>query len=74
MAIKFVDIEHGDAGESKRLEKADALPARCEPDAEALEESVDPDDPDAPVRCSGGSRSHGLIDGLKTQVSAGHIS
>jgi hypothetical protein len=45
MAIKFVDIEPGDAGKPKRSEKAEAPPVKREPDAEALEESVDPELP-----------------------------
>ncbi len=45
MAIKFVDVEPEDAGKPKRSEKADAPPVKREPDAEALETSVDPELP-----------------------------
>ena len=47
MAIKFVDIEPEDTGRPKRSEKADAPPAKREPDAEALKPSVDPELPHA---------------------------
>ncbi len=45
MAIKFVDKEPDDAGKPKRSEKADAPAVKREPDAEALEASVDPELP-----------------------------
>ena len=42
MAIKFVDKEPEDAGKQKRSAKADAPSATREPDAEALETSIEP--------------------------------
>ena len=43
MAIKFVEKKPEDAGKPKKSEKTDAPAAKREPDAEALEESVDPE-------------------------------
>ncbi len=44
MAIKFVDVEPDD-GKPKTSKKADAPTVKREPDAEALETSVDPELP-----------------------------
>ncbi len=52
MAIKFVDVEPEDAGKPKK--KADAPAVKREPDAEALEPSMDPELPHAkpkPKKC-----------------------
>ncbi len=45
MAIKFVDIEPEDADRPKRSKQAEAPPTKREPDAEALEASVEPELP-----------------------------
>lgn len=47
MAITSVDKEPEDAGKPNRSEKAEAPPAKREPDADALERSVDPELPHA---------------------------
>ncbi len=47
MAIKFVDVEPENVGKPKRSEKADAPVVKREPDAEALNPSVDPELPHA---------------------------
>ena len=47
MAIKFVNVEPEDAGKPKRSEKADAPAVKREPDAEALNPSIDPELPHA---------------------------
>ena len=47
MAIKFVDTKPEDMGKPKRSEKADAPAVKREPDADALNPSVDPEQPHA---------------------------
>ncbi len=47
MAIKFVDTKPEDMGKPKRSEKADAPAVKREPDADALNPSVDPELPHA---------------------------
>ncbi len=47
MAIKFVDVEPENVGKPRRSDKADAPVVKREPDAEALNPSVDPELPHA---------------------------
>ena len=47
MAIKFVDVEPENVGNPKRSEKADVPVLKRDPDAEALNPSVDPELPHA---------------------------